>query len=80
VLNRIHAASLLDVHEHSRVVATVIVTLPPSAVTDCGFAVTDVAQRTSDGPETWLTLVDPHATTPHARRVVTSEVTARANS
>jgi len=52
LLNRIHDASLLDVHEQSRVVATVIVTLPPSAETDWGLAVTVVAQRMSDGPVT----------------------------
>jgi hypothetical protein len=78
VLNRIHAASLLEFHAQSRVVATVTVTLPPSAPTDCGFAVTEVAHRTSEGPETWETLVEPHPAT-RSDTMAATEATTREN-
>jgi len=79
VLNRIHTASLLDVHAQSRVVATLTATLPPSGPTDCGVAVIEVAQRTSDGPETCETLVDPHAVTATDARPAAREAARREN-
>ena len=80
VLSRIQDASDEDVHAQSRVVVTVIDTVPPSGPTDCGVAPTDVAHRTSDGPETSLTLVDPQPTAAHAQMRATRTVHARGNS
>jgi hypothetical protein len=80
LLNRIQDTSLLDVQAQSRVVATVTVTLPPSALTACGFAVIDVAQRISDGAEISVTLVDPQASVTHAMAAVASEAMTRGNS
>jgi hypothetical protein len=61
VLNRIQAASLVDVQVQSLAVETPMVTEPPSGPTDGGVAVSVVWQRASDGPVNWLTLVEPQA-------------------
>src|SRR4051812_27973011 len=80
LLSRIHDTSLLAVHEQSRVVETVMPTLPPSASRAAGFALMDVAQRTSDGAETSVTLVDPQARVPQAMIAAHRVATTRANS
>jgi hypothetical protein len=79
LLNRIHATSVLDVHAQSRVVVTVTATSPPSAPTDEGFAAIDVAQRTSDGADTSVTLVEPQANVPQATVAARSAAHRRGN-
>ena len=80
MLNRIHDASLVDVHVQSRVVDTLTVTEPPSGPTDWGFAVSDVWHRASDGPVNWLTLVEPHASHVNVEIATRRDLSVFANS